>query len=110
MKKFDLESMSINTTEEIGRFNEIIPTRRQYVAEPHPDDCGGVKFTRFNRHWCLSEDGDMACGCYFIDSHRLSEEWVEHLMGKNWFDANTFIPAYVEACRRAGVRQVNITY
>ena len=91
---------------------EIVPNPldRKFVIEPNTDDCGGVEFVRYNRQWCLSADGDMACGNYFIDKERLAENWIGHMMGKKWFDANTFIPAYVEACRRAGVRQVNIDY
>lgn len=46
---------------------------------------------------------------YRIDSELLEESnWILHLMlTKNWFDANTFIPAYFEACKGAGIKNWN---
>ena len=47
---------------------------------------------------------------YLIYAERLAEPfWILHLLSsKKWFDANTFIPAYFEACRRAGIKKVTI--
>lgn len=47
---------------------------------------------------------------YEIDPDRLAENWIGHMARKRWVNMNTFIPAYIEACERAGVQQVNITY
>ena len=69
-------------------------------------------YEQFNEDWQLSERGDMCFhnSRYYIDADRLKEsDWIIHLMGKVWFDANTFLPAYFEACRRAGIKKVTIT-
>lgn len=68
-------------------------------------------YEQFNEDWQLSPKGDMCFhnGRYDIEAERLKEDdWIIHLMEKAWFDANTFIPAYFEACRRAGVKKVEI--
>lgn len=65
-------------------------------------------FGQFNRDWLLTRRGDMlnVVG-YSISSDSLThEDWLLHLMAKRWFDANTFLPAYMEALRRAGVREM----
>ena len=46
---------------------------------------------------------------YEIDPGRLSENWIARMSHKRWVNMNTFIPAYIEACHRAGVEQVKIT-
>ena len=62
-------------------------------------------FKRFNEDWAINEDGDLlGWGYYFIDCNRLNKgDWLIHLMEKKMFDANTFIPAFREACWIAGV-------
>lgn len=68
-------------------------------------------YEEFNTDWFLSPSGDMICrrGGYKIDHTCLAlTNWAEHLMEKRWFDANTFLPAYFAACRRAGVNGVII--
>jgi hypothetical protein len=78
---------------------------------PAEEDCGGENFELYNKDWFMSEHGDMCFAYfgYFIDAHRLGEgDWFLHLMGKKWFDANTFLPAYFEACERAGIKEVKV--
>lgn len=65
----------------------------------------------FNDDWALSSTGDMFCieSYYEIYDNLLNQShWILHLMEKWWFDANTFIPAYFEACKRAGIKEVRI--
>ncbi len=68
----------------------------------------GVK--KFNKDWYLSETGDMwHVTDYTIEKERLEEDdWILHLMTKGWFDANTFLPAYFEALKRAKINEVTI--
>lgn len=66
-------------------------------------------YNEYNVDWFLSPQGDMMCrrGGYRIEHDILGNvTWPAHLSDKRWFDANTFLPAYTEACRRAGVHQV----
>lgn len=62
--------------------------------------------------WYIDEEGYLCHkGEYYeIDPDRLAENWIGHMARKRWVNMNTFIPAYIEACERAGVQQVNITY
>ena len=120
MNKKDFEKFIVPPTmEEINEelrnapnpYVEIIPDKRHLrCCPPMEEDCGGVVFEQYNSEWWLSEAGDMYGGYYsFINAERLNEQdWLLHLMGKKWFDANTFLPAYMEACRRAGLREVKI--
>ena len=64
----------------------------------------------YNKDWEISPKGDLVgWGYYWITSDRLNEnDWILHLMEKAAFDANTFIPAYFEACRRAGIKEITI--
>lgn len=68
-------------------------------------------YEEYNVDWFLTPDGDMfnAWSDYEIENDRLDEDdWILHCMGKRWFDANTFIPAYFEACRRKGLKVVQL--
>jgi len=68
-------------------------------------------YEEFNTDWFLSPSGDMICrrGGYQIAHDILPvTNWPEHLMEKRWFDGNTFLPAYFEACRRAGITTIRI--
>lgn len=72
-------------------------------------------YEEYNIDWFLTPDGDMfnAWSDYEIESDRLDEDdWILHCIGKRWFDANTFLPAYFEACRRKGLKvvQMRISY
>ena len=69
----------------------------------------------YNGDWFMSTFGDLynAWVDYSIPHTRLGEDdWILHLMNKDWFDANTFLPAYMEACRRCGgvVVQMRLRY
>ena len=96
------------------RKNNMNTSLERRVIVPHtkhtrikaPDD-----YYWFNRDWALSADGDMIQveEDYIIDHERLEEsDWFLHLMEKGWFDANTFLPAYLEACVRAGLKMATI--
>ena len=50
-----------------------------------------------------------ARSCYVICSDVLDhDDWILLLTVKRWFDANTFLPAYFEACRRKGLKVVQM--
>lgn len=60
------------------------------------NDCH-AGYEEYNVDWFLTPKGDMfnAWSDYEIESDRLDEDdLVLHCMGKRWFDANTFLPAY----------------
>ena len=64
-------------------------------------------------NWKVDRNGGISNerAWYFIDPCRLgTENWIEHMSQKVWVDMNAFIPAYIEACRRAGVTNVKISY
>jgi hypothetical protein len=61
--------------------------------------------------WRITEDGDLEhINRYYIEKERLAENWLDHMREKKWNDMNKFVPAYLEACRRAGVKMVKVTY
>lgn len=62
--------------------------------------------------WKITKEGDLEhLNRYYIEAYRLgTENWLDHMREKNWVDMNKFIPAYIEACRRAGVKTVKIAY
>ena len=65
----------------------------------------------YNDDWFLSRKGDMLnrLSDYNISHDTIGHgDWLIHLMEKRWFDANTFIPAWFEACRRARVKTVRM--
>ena len=86
--------------------NETINASEKYQYRKFPCPEG---FTTFNEDWFISEDGSIRASRaeYTIFSGELANDhWLLHLMSKRWFDANTFIPAYFEACRRRGLKVV----
>lgn len=98
--------------ESVKRGNTIIPAWKDRKSATPTEELTNVEtWERFNDDWWLSDAGDMwnGKGCYAIYENRLAEgDWLLHLMGKVWFDANTFIPAYFDACRRVGIKKVTI--
>lgn len=65
------------------------------------------------REWTVEPDGSMVHNgrpFYEITGARLEENWLEHMSEKTWVDMNTFVPAYITACYRAGVKSVEIGY
>lgn len=72
-------------------------------------------YDSYNDDWHISPNGDLMSSKsgYEIGSDVLEhDDWILNLSEKRWFDANTFIPAYYEACRRKGVKivQMRIDY
>lgn len=69
-------------------------------------------FGKFDK-WKVTDEGHLVTavpdrGVYEIYKDSLDEDdWFLHLMTKaiNW---NSFIPAYLEACKRAGIKEVKI--
>lgn len=62
--------------------------------------------------WKVTKAGDIDNyrACYDIEHKSLSHPWISQLAGKNWVDIFAFREAYVTACRRAGVREVQLDY
>lgn len=85
--------------------NEINPG---YCPDNRPQS--GGEWERYNSQWWLTPSGDMcAMGTYEIGAdHLATPSWLMHLGEKSWFDANKFIPAWFEACRRAGIDEVTM--
>ena len=53
--------------------------------------------------WKIDKDGTMESNGYIIQAERLDDDdWILHILEKGW-DLNAFVPAYFEACRRAGI-------
>ena len=38
----------------------------------------------------------------------LDDTWLIHMMTFEWIDFNTFIPAYLQACKNAGRKRVTV--
>jgi hypothetical protein len=47
---------------------------------------------------------------YSIPFNRLEENWIEHLDSKAWIDWNEFIPAYLQALKNKGVKDLNLHF
>ena len=61
--------------------------------------------------WTISSRGDLENKkwAYLIQAGQLREkDWILHMMEKKWCNLNTFIPAYFEACSRAGIKEMSI--
>ena len=72
----------------------------------------------WEKDWEISPVGDIKHkeNGYEIKNHELGacqewgQSWVVKMSYKDWVDLNTFIPAYIEACHRAGIETVYIDY
>ena len=85
---------------------EVIKPCKGELRRPCPKG-----YEQYNEDWYLSPTGDMAYtgNLYPIYDYQLEQnDWMIHLMEKKWFDANTFIPAYFEACKRKGIQYLLI--
>ncbi len=63
------------------------------------------------KDWNISPDGELFHNTtrYQISAQELDKkDWILHMMGKRWVNFNTFIPAYFEACRRAGIDTIKM--
>lgn len=64
--------------------------------------------------WKVSNKGTLTCKrdngfTYDIHFDRLTENnWIQHMREKIWVDMNDFIPAYFEALRRRGIKELTI--
>lgn len=89
-------------------YDEKFAPSRLHTEEPC--DTGCENLSRYNKDWWLSPIGDMVHVVgYIIPDYQLKSDWMfKHLMNKTWFDANTFLPAYMEACRRADIKKIEI--
>lgn len=108
-KEFKIEDLIVEN--DFGKDDEpahVIDTscKSNHIRQSCPDG-----YDTYNEDWYLSTDGDM-CNSrsdYFIEADRLDEDdWILHCMEMAWFDGNTFLPAYWEACRRAGIKEVTM--
>ena len=65
--------------------------------------------------WIITPEGDLLrpSNDYLIEADRLEEDdWMLHLMTKDWMDFNTFLPVYFKALNNKGAKkiQIKITY
>lgn len=71
------------------------------LTKKHPEPWEGV--------WSITDDGSMLnlnTG-YEIEGDRLCEDdWLLHEIGRQ--DMNAFVPAYFEACKRKGIKELKI--
>jgi len=61
--------------------------------------------------WIIDKFGNLECPeeDYFIDKERLQEgDWIRHLQAKIWVNMNDFIPAYLKALKRAGIKTLEM--
>lgn len=85
--------------------NQINPEKSERLI-PCPQG-----FDKFNDDWYLNTEGCIHSTRmpYMIGAEDLDfDDWFLHLMEKRWFDANTFLPAYMEACKRSGKQIVKV--
>lgn len=90
------------------------PSKYSKLEEQAAKDGKGLK-DAFNPDikslWYIKEDGGIYCPehDYEIDKDELEEDdWILHLQTKGWFSFELFMPVYLEACRRAGIKKLNI--
>ena len=89
---------------------EYVEALKEYDTD---NDAFAERTRRRTFDWEVSPSGDMYCAdaSYHIAAERLgTENWLDHIAGKTWVNLNTFIPVYIEACRRAGIKTVKIQY
>jgi len=62
--------------------------------------------------WEVDEKGNMEFkNYYFISAGRLNQkgnDWMLHLFEKRWIVWDDFVPAYFQACRNAGIKEVQM--
>ena len=59
--------------------------------------------------WHVSIVGDMEYdnGRYYIYNNQLADDnWIAHMFEKGWIDWNEFIPAYYQALKNFGVKNL----
>ena len=72
-------------------------------------------YNEANNEWTVTDEGDLVCKDrhYLIEKERLTEmgwniNWISHMAEKKWVNLNSFIPAYLLALKRAGVKTLTI--
>ena len=81
----------------------------KYSYKQHPNPNG--LYCDYNCDWSVDIYGNLygKRGDYLISASELSrEDWFLHLSEKRWFDESTFLPAYLWACRVAGMKIVRM--
>ena len=61
--------------------------------------------------WKVYQNGDIDFdnGYYFIDGSRLlDEDWIYHLLEKNWVNMNDFLPAYFQALKNIDIELIQV--
>lgn len=61
--------------------------------------------------WKVYQNGDIDFdnGHYFIDGSRLQDEdWIYHLLEKNWVNMNDFLPAYFQALKNIDIELIQV--
>jgi hypothetical protein len=61
--------------------------------------------------WKVYQNGDIDFdnGYYFIDGSRLQDEdWIYHLLEKNWVNMNDFLPAYFQALKNIDIELIQV--
>ena len=93
----DDESGKDETDILLGRLHPTVPG--DYASGEAPSD------------WTVTEEGDLVNKnrSYIITREQLTEkDWILHMIGKGWINLNSFIPAYLDALRKAGHDSVEI--
>lgn len=74
---------------------------------------GNEETERFSKDWEVERNGTMVSKVrpyYIISSDMLTEQdWIVHMLAKEWVDMNTFIPAYFYALKIRGISKQIIT-
>ena len=73
-----------------------------------PQDKVSLK-SKFGK-WSVSKSGDMLHDSgYPIYDHQLERDnWIIHMLEKDWVDFNDFIPAYFQALKNAGIKNKKV--
>lgn len=85
--------------------------KKQDVYIPITISLQNTKEPTWEEEWDISPEFDITHrqSGYLIQGDRLVEkDWILHMSEKRWVDLNTFIPAYFEALRRLGCKEVTV--
>ena len=83
---------------------------KQVLNNPYsPQD--KIKKSAIFGKWSVSIKGDMSfdSGKYDINSDQLRQnDWITHMFEKKWIDFNDFIPAYFQALKNIGCKNIEM--
>ena len=91
--------------------NETIITNERLQSICKFYDCSPDGAMVVNQDWIVTKVGDILCIPYYYGIYNYalkSEDWIIHMAEKVWVNLNTFIPAYIEACKRKGLKVVSM--